>query len=152
MFQYYFKLSLRERLKGPLVLNESTGGWRMTCEGGKTSVQEMTEEGGGFICVGEKLNSPHRTFFFLVTENSPAVLCVSAWVCARMWASFHHHHCWCRMFQQRHITLFDCISLLPNCAFWNRHFCNTVTYRYQRANLHHDKINTYIILQLYIYM
>lgn len=80
MFQYYFELSRRERLKGPLVLNESADGWRMTCRRGKRRIQMMTAYGGGCVWGGAEIKTPY-TGYFLLSHISPQPSCFWVWTC-----------------------------------------------------------------------
>lgn len=83
MFQYYFKLSLRERLKGAISVKWECWWVENDLRGRQEKHSDDDGKRGWFHFWGwEKSNYLHRIFFFLVTSTQPSCCTL------RMWASF----------------------------------------------------------------
>lgn len=121
MFQYYFKLRWKVPLKGGLVLNKSTDGWKMACD---CWFQ---------LCVRAKKTSYTKCFFPLrIQKHSHSkelgtqkfILSVSVLFCSRMCAFFrqHSHHTQDVSAEVEHAiaVLVSPFFYHTHGAFWNR--------------------------------
>lgn len=113
MFQYYFKLSLRERLKGAISVKWECWWVENDLRGRQEKHSDDDGKRGWFHFWGwEKSNYLHRIFFFLVTSTQPSCCTLRMWASFR-WTSPPMQDVSCRSTQSRGLFL-DCVSLLRN--------------------------------------